>query len=304
MTYMAGIEAGGTKFICAVGDSEGKIFKKIRIDTTTPEETISEVVTFFKSQNNQYPIKAIGCGAFGPIDPNKKSTTYGCITSTPKPNWQNFNIVDALSESLQLPVGFDTDVNAAALGEYYWGSARGLSDFIYLTVGTGIGGGAMINGKLLHGAMHAEMGHILIPQDKAKDPFDGICPYHNNCLEGLASGPALKSRWQVDSALKLANDHPAWEIQAEYLAIALCNYIMTLSPQRIILGGGVMKQSHLFPLIRQKVKQKLNDYIVNEMVNHLDESIVPVSLGDNTGVMGALALAKRAHLEYEMHEIN
>ncbi|TNF66633.1 MAG: ROK family protein [Gammaproteobacteria bacterium] len=304
MTYMAGIEAGGTKFICAVGDSEGKIFKKIRIDTTTPEETISEVVTFFKSQNNQYPIKAIGCGAFGPIDPNKKSTTYGCITSTPKPNWQNFNIVDALSESLQLPVGFDTDVNAAALGEYYWGSARGLSDFIYLTVGTGIGGGAMINGKLLHGAMHAEMGHILIPQDKAKDPFDGICPYHNNCLEGLASGPALKSRWQVDSALKLANDHPAWETEAEYLAIALCNYIMTLSPQRIILGGGVMKQRHLFPLIRQKVKQKLNGYIVNEMVNHLDESIVPVSLGDNTGVMGALALAKRAHLEYEMHEIN
>ncbi|MCF6764683.1 ROK family protein [Thiotrichales bacterium 19S3-7] len=301
MSYMAGIEAGGTKFICAIGDSEGKIFKKVRIETTTPDATIDEVVSFFKSQQKQYPLDAVGCGAFGPIDPNKNSKSYGLITSTPKLHWKDFNIVKALSEKLQLPIGFDTDVNAAALGEYYWGSARGLTDFIYLTVGTGIGGGAMVNGNLLHGAMHAEMGHILIPQDKTKDPFEGICPYHKNCLEGLASGPAIKARWQVESALMLDKSHPGWEIEADYLSIALTNYIMTLSPQRIILGGGVMKQQHLFPLIRQKVKQKLNQYIVNEMIDNLEKTIVPVSLGDNTGVMGALALAKRAHLEYELY---
>ncbi|MCF6768013.1 ROK family protein [Thiotrichales bacterium 19S11-10] len=301
MAYMAAIEAGGTKFICAIGNSEGKIFKKTRIETSTPDKTLPQVIDFFKSNQANYPLSAIGCGSFGPLNPNQASKNYGYITNTPKLAWQNFNIVKALKDSLNLPIGFDTDVNAALLGEYYWGSARGLTDFIYLTVGTGIGGGIMANGKLLHGVMHAELGHIFIPQIKSDKTFEGICPYHKNCLEGLASGTAIKARFKVDSALELKKDHLAWEYEAEYLAVALTNFILTLSPQRIILGGGVMKQSHLFPMIRQKVKDKLHNYIINESIENIDQAIVPVSLGDNTGVMGAIALARMAHLEHELN---
>lgn len=231
MNYIGAIEAGGTKFVCAIGNSDGQIFKKIRIDTETPEITMPKVIEFFQSNEKKFPIISLGIGCFGPVDPNKLSDTFGFITSTPKLSWRNFDIVQTLEKALNVPVGFDTDVNAAALGEYYWGAARNLTDFIYLTIGTGIGGGVMVNKSLLHGVMHAEMGHVLIPQNKEKDPFEGICPYHKNCLEGLASGPAIKERWQVNSALDLPKEHQAWELQAEYLAIGLCNYVLCYSPQ-------------------------------------------------------------------------
>lgn len=292
MTILAGIEAGGTKFICAIGDEHGTILDKIQIATQTPAETMDKVVTYF-SQTGE-TIAAIGIATFGPVDPDPKSKTYGHITSTPKPNWANFDMVGCVSTALKVPVGFDTDVNAAALGEGYWGAAQLLTDFIYLTIGTGIGGGAMVGGQLLHGAMHPEMGHIFVPQDVAKDPFAGVCPYHNNCLEGLASGPAINQRWQVNASLDLPPDHPAWELEAEYLGYALANYIKILSPQKIILGGGVMQQTHLLPKIRERIHQYVNGYVNNQMLANLDETVVAPGLGQNSGIAGALALAATA----------
>jgi len=284
------IEAGGTKFVCAVGSSPADLHIE-QFYTTTPEETIPNTIKFFKEQNSKNKLNAIGIGSFGPIDLDKSSNTYGYITSTPKPYWAYTDFVGAIKNEFDISIGFDTDVNAAALGEYYWGAAKGLSDFIYLTIGTGIGGGGMLNGKLMHGLAHPEMGHISIPLD-SKDEYKGKCPFHNNrCFEGVASGPAIQERWGKP-AKDLDSRHEAWELEAYYISLALINYICTLSPQRIIIGGGVMEQKHLFPLIHEKVGQMLNNYIQSpEIVKNINNYIVPPGLGKRAGVLGAIALA-------------
>jgi fructokinase len=222
------------------------------------------------------------------------SRTFGYITTTPKPGWANVDIVGPIRQAFDIPVGFDTDVNGAALGEHRWGVAQGLDTSVYLTVGTGIGGGGMINGKLMHGLVHPEMGHMPIPHDLHQDPFAGSCPFHGDCLEGLASGPALEARWG-QRAETMPPEHPAWELEAKYLALAVVSLICTLSPQRIILGGGVMQQAHLFPLIRHQVQQLLNNYVnAPAILEHVDEYIVPPGLGHRAGVKGAIALAQQA----------
>lgn len=293
MSVYGGIEAGGTKFVCAVGTNPEDLRDEIRFKTTTPDETIHRAVDYFREQNQLENILAIGIGSFGPIDLKKKSSTYGYITSTPKFNWENTNICGKIRDVLNVPIGFDTDVNAAALGEYKWGAAQGLTDFIYLTIGTGIGGGGMINGKLLHGLQHPEMGHIKIPHDINIDPYEGRCPFHKDCFEGLASGPAIKDRWGI-KAENLNEDHKAWDLEATYISYALTNYICTLSPQRIIIGGGVMNQKRLLPLIHDRVGRLLNNYIrAADIIDNMEKYVVLPKLGNRAGILGAIALAKR-----------
>lgn len=286
------IEAGGSKFVCAIGCGPDDLSNEIRFPTTTPEETIGKAIAYFQGQMKIHSLAAIGVGSFGPIDIRPGSPTFGYITTTPKPGWANTNFLGTLRKELDIPIYFDTDVNAAALGEHTWGAAQNLQSCLYLTVGTGIGGGAIVNGQLLHGFNHPEPGHLLLPQDKTRDPFPGTCPFHGNCLEGLASGPALEKRWGRP-AENLPADHPAWKLEAEYLALALANYILTLAPQRIIMGGGVMGQAHIFPLIRKEVKRLLNNYLaIPEVFDHLEDYIVPPLLGNRAGILGAIALAE------------
>ncbi len=279
------LEAGGTKMVCAVGDENGRIIEQKSIPTTTPDETMDLIAEYFKDKD----IKAIGVACFGPIDLDKTSETYGYITSTPKTAWKNYDIVGRIKKDLGIPVGFDTDVNGSLLGEITYGCAKGLSDAIYLTIGTGIGGGVMTNGKLLHGMLHPELGHIRIGK-RADDNGTSVCPFHDDCLEGLASGPSIESRWGK-KAIELKDDSKVWELEAEYIGNALVNYCMTLSPQKIILGGGVMHQTQLFPLIRKSFKERMNGYINTKTLENLDEYIVPASLNDDQGIMGAIKLA-------------
>jgi fructokinase len=286
-----GIEAGGTKFICGIGTSPADL-EVAQFPTSSPEITLAAVIEFFKSA--KVALRAIGIGSFGPIDPNPQSPHYGHITSTPKAGWANFDLAGTVRDALQLPVAFDTDVNAAMLGEARWGAARGLSDAIYLTIGTGIGGGALVHGELVHGLVHPEMGHLRLPHDRVRDAFTGICPFHGDCLEGLASGPAIQARWSA-IATTLPPDHPAWALEAQYLAYALNNLAVTLSPQRILLGGGVMQQSHLFDLVRAEFAQLLNGYVRHpELLEHLERYIQPPQLGARAGILGTIALAERA----------
>jgi fructokinase len=280
MPCVGGIEAGGTKFICAVGSGPDDL-QLGEVPTTTPEETIKRTVAFFKA--HPVNVSSIGIGSFGPIDPNPASPTFGYITATPKLAWRNFNFAGAIRESLGAGVAFDTDVNAAALGEFRWGAAQHLDTFLYLTVGTGIGGGGMVNGRLMHGRTHPEMGHIRIPHDRAQDPFDGCCPYHGDCLEGLACAPAIRARWGQPGE-SLPDDHAAWDLEAHYLALGIASWICTLSPQRIVLGGGVLGRKKLYPLVRAKVSALINDYVETP-------EIVPPLLGARAGVLGAIALA-------------
>ncbi len=290
-TLYGGIEAGGTKFICAIGTGPDDLRAETQFPTTTPEETFQRAAAFFREQP-EAPA-AIGIGSFGPVDLNTDSDTYGYITSTPKPGWGHADFVGAIRRALSIPIAFDTDVNAAALGEQRWGAAQELNTFLYLTIGTGIGGGGVVGGKPMHGLVHPEMGHLFIPR-LPDDPFEGNCPYHGDCLEGMTSGPALAARWGVP-ATQLEPDHPAWEFEAYYLAMALANYIFTLSPERIIMGGGVMQQPQLFPLIRRNVKSMLNGYVQSPAIlERIDEYIVPPALGGKAGVLGALALAQTA----------
>lgn len=292
MQLFGGIEAGGTKFVCAVGTGPDDLRVVERFPTTTPAETIAQVAAFFRRFPE--PVAAVGIGAFGPVDLHPQSPAYGMITSTPKPGWQNTDLRGQIHAALQVPVGFDTDVNAAMLGEHRWGAARGLDTALYLTVGTGIGGGAVVGGRLLHGLVHPEMGHIPVRRDPRRDPFAGVCPFHGDCLQGLAAGPALEGRWGTRAA-NLAPDHPAWALEAHYLALALVSFICTLSPQRIILGGGVMQQEHLFPRVREQVQGLLQGYVQSPAIlERIDEYIVPPALGSQAGVLGAIALAQQA----------
>ncbi len=294
MSLFGGIEAGGTKFVCAVGTGPEDLRAEVRFPTTTPEECISQAIAFFREQAQREPLAALGIASFGPVDPNPKSPTFGYVTTTPKPHWAHTDFVGPISQALGVPIGFDTDVNGAALGEYRWGAAQGLDTFVYLTIGTGLGGGAMVNGKLLHGLMHPEMGHMPIPHNWDADPYAGFCPYHGDCWEGLSAGPALEGRWGV-RAYNIPPEHPAWELEAHYLALGLVNIICTLSPQRIIMGGGVMDQQHLFPLIHNNVYSMLNGYIQSrQLLENMDSYIVPPGLGNQAGVLGAIALAEAA----------
>jgi fructokinase len=285
------IEAGGTKFICGIGTGPDDL-ETVQIPTTTPAATLDAAIDFFRPRRPE--LRAVGIASFGPIDLNPESWTYGYITSTPKAGWRNCDIAGAVGKSLDLPVGFDTDVNGAARGEARWGAAQGLSDFVYLTVGTGIGGGAMTNGRLLHGLTHPEMGHIRIPHDRNRDNFAGVCPFHGDCLEGLASGPAIQARWGA-SLRDVPATHPAVALEAHYLALAIANWVCTLSPRRIVLGGGVMQQEHLFPLIRQELLTLLNGYVqAGEITECIDHYVVPARLGGRAGALGGLVLAEEA----------
>ncbi len=291
-----GIEAGGTKWVCAIGTGPDDLRAETRFPTTTPAETLAQAIAFFRAHGVEH-LAAIGVGSFGPVDLNPASPRYGYITTTPKPGWQDTSVVGVLQEALGVPIGFDTDVNAALLGERRWGAAQDCDVAVYITVGTGIGGGAVVGGNLVHGLIHPEMGHIRLVRDPARDSFPGICPYHGDCLEGLACGPALAARWQVP-AEQLPPDHPAWELEADYLGQAVATLLCILSPERIIIGGGVMSQPHMFPLVRAAAQRWLNGYLQHPRILRApDQLIVPPALGGRAGVLGALALAQAAVAE-------
>jgi fructokinase len=290
-----GIEGGGTKFVCAVGTGPNDIRAEANFKTTTPQETMEQAISFFKQQEGKFgKLASIGFACFGPLDPNPASPTYGHILPTPKPGWSNADVVGILRSAFDIPIAFDTDVNGAALGELQWGKGQGLSTFIYLTVGTGIGGGVYAEGKLLHGLIHPEMGHVPLPHDKTKDPFEGVCPFHGDCFEGLASGIAIEKRWG-QRGNSLPPEHPAWDLEAEYISDALAAYSYMLSPQRIIIGGGVGQLPHLLPRIQQRTYKLINGYIKSPVIlEHIEDYIANPGLGNLSGVLGALALAKQA----------
>jgi fructokinase len=282
------LEAGGTKMVCALGKEDGTIVEQVSIPTTTPEETIPLIIDYFKDKD----IAALGVGSFGPVDVNKESDTYGYILDTPKIPWKYYDLLGNIKKQLNVPVELDTDVNGSCLGEMTFGSSKGLDSVVYITIGTGVGVGGAVNGQLLHGMLHPEAGHILLRQHP-EDTFEGSCPYHGPCLEGLAAGPAIEKRWGK-KAVELKDNDKVWEMEAYYIAQALVNYILTLAPRRIILGGGVMHQEQLFPLIRIEVKRLLNGYLNTKEINDMEHYIVPASLNDDQGIMGCIQLAKIA----------
>ncbi len=290
---LGALEAGGTKMVCAIGNENGEILERISIPTETPDITMPKLISYFADKE----IEALGIGCFGPIDLNRDSDTYGYITTTPKLAWKNYNIVKTFQDALNVPVGFDTDVNGSALGEATWGITKGLENSMYITIGTGIGTGIITNGKLLHGMLHPEGGHLLLSRHP-KDSFEGTCPYHKTCLEGLASGPAIEARWR-EKGTELAERREVWELEAYYIAQALVDYIMVISPQRIVIGGGVMHQEHLMPLIREEVKRQLAGYIDTKELLNMDQYVVLPSLNDNQGIMGALKLGLN---EYQLEK--
>jgi fructokinase len=301
-----GVEAGGTKFVCVAGPSINRIESEIRFPTTSPQETIQRVVDFFKPFQARGELAAIGIGSFGPVDLDKKSALYGFITTTPKPGWQNTDLVGTIQKALHVPVTFDTDVNTAAYGELMaTPDGDQLNPFVYITVGTGIGVGIIANGEPVHGLVHTEGGHILLPHDKEVDPFPGTCPYHQDCWEGLASGPALKARWGT-AGQDLPDDHPGWQLEAHYIALAIANIIMLYSPHRIVLGGGVAQHCGLIEMVRSDVLRILNGYVRSPvLLENIDGYIVPPSLGNQSGGIGAIAMAKqylsRHPLEGKVH---
>jgi fructokinase len=292
MTKIFGaIEAGGTKFICATVDHQRNIIRQARIATTTPEETLGQVLEFFRA--GEESIVSLGISSFGPLDLDPASKHYGHITETPKLAWRYCDLLTPLKR-LGVPMAIDTDVNGSALGEHVAGAAVGINTFVYFTIGTGIGGGGMVEGRLLHGLSHPEMGHMCIPHDRSVDPFPGACPSHGDCFEGLAAGPAIEKRWGK-KAEELPPEHPAWDLEARYIAMALANTIYILSPKMIILGGGVMEGQFLFPRIRAEVKKIIAGYISHPMLSdNIDSFIVPPGLGSRSGIIGSAALAERA----------
>ena len=286
---VGGIEAGGTKWVCGVGGADGRLLATATIPTTDPQQTIARAVAFFREHGMP---EAIGIGAFGPVDLRPTSPTFGSITTTPKPGWAYTDLVSPFREALGVPVTVDTDVNAAALAEWLWGAGVGLETFSYVTVGTGIGGGAVVNGRLLHGHLHPELGHMRIPHDRARDPFPGTCSFHGDCFEGLASGEAMRRRWGV-RAEQLA-DTAAWELEAEYLAHGLLNVVCALAPERIIVGGGVAGRPGLLALVRERLRDLMAGYLDMPSLSdpaQLERYVVAPLLGGRSGLLGALALA-------------
>ena len=290
MMYLGALEAGGTKMVLSRLDENGGMLERTTLPTETPEITLPAMIEWFLA----HPVTALGIGSFGPVDLRRDSPTYGYITQTPKLAWRNAPLLPVLRDALAIPVGLDTDVNAAAMAEAELGAARGLDSCLYVTIGTGVGGGLVIGGKPVHGLTHPELGHQLLRPDP-RDPMpEGVCPYHKGCLEGLAAGPSLQKRWGVP-AYELPEDHVGWEIEAGYLAQMCHNAIMSFSPEKIILGGGVMQQSFLIPMVRERTVALLGGYLSHPTVERgLDDLIVAPGLGIHSGVMGAWLLAKRA----------
>ncbi|MFD1956650.1 ROK family protein [Paenibacillus thailandensis] len=287
--FIGAIEAGGTKIVCGIGKEDGQIVDRVSFPTENPDVTIPRIVEYFRDKS----IEAIGVGTFGPINLDKNSPQYGFITTTPKPGWSNFDFLGTLKTFFDLPFGWDTDVNAAALSEAVWGAAKNLDSCVYYTIGTGVGVGVYAEGRLVHGLMHPEGGHVPVKRHP-DDAFAGFCPYHSDCLEGMAAGPAIEKRWGIKGS-ELPVDHPAWAMEAHYIGQALTSTILMLAPKKIILGGGVMHQEQLFPLIRSEVQKNLNGYMnIPEIVSGIDSYIVPPGLGDNAGLCGALALGLAA----------
>lgn len=286
------IEAGGTKIVCGIGNEYGELEARISFPTQSPEIVTTKIVDFFKDEQ----LDAIGLGTFGPIDLNRNSKTFGYITTTPKPNWSYFNFLGELKKHFSVPIGFDTDVNGAALAEAIWGNAKGLKNCVYYTVGTGIGVGVYTEGQLVHGLLHPEAGHMPVRRH-LQDTYKGFCPYHEDCLEGLAAGPAIEERFGI-SGSELGSNHIAWKFEAHYLSEALVSTILLLSPEKIILGGGVMHQQQLFPMIRAAVQKKLNGYVAHEhILSDIEHYIVSPGLGDNAGLCGAIAIGLREYDE-------
>jgi len=276
---VGGVETGGTRVRCAVGTGPDDVRAETTVPTTTPAETLRRVLEFFRAHTE---ITAVGAACFGPIDLDRSSPTFGRITTTPKPGWRGADVVGAL-RTLSVPVAFDTDVNGAALAEYRWGAGRGVDPFVYVTVGTGIGGGAIVGARPVHGLVHPEMGHVPITRDSA-DTFAGACPYHRDCLEGLASAVALSQRWGALPET-LPAEHEAWRLQARYLALGVAAIAAVLSPPRIVLGGGVMRAAGLPARVRAETVKTLAGYV-------RAPDLVPPALGERAGVLGALALAQ------------
>jgi fructokinase len=278
-----GIEAGGTRWNCAIGGAEGtELSRTETFPTTTPTETLARAAGFFADEPG---LEALGLGLFGPVDVHRDSPRWGTILRTPKPGWEDTDVAGALSEALGVPIALDTDVNAAAVGEWRHGAAQGLDTFVYVTVGTGIGGGVFANGRPVHGLQHPEVGHMLIPHDRARDPFEGCCPFHGDCLEGLASGTAMRERWGRPG--EELTDPAAWELEAEYLALGLANVVTMLSAERIVLGGGVGRAPGLIERVRARLADALAGYV------EAPEVVAP-GLGPRSGVVGAISLARGA----------
>jgi fructokinase len=285
-----GVEGGGTKWICAVGTGPDDLRAIETIPTTDPEETLGRVAAFFSGYSD---LAAVGVGSFGPLDLDEASVSYGSITTTPKRGWRGTNVKEVLASKLALPVAIDTDVDAAAIGEGRFGAARGVGTFCYITIGTGIGGGAIVDGSVVHGLLHPEFGHMRVPHDRERDPFPGLCPFHADCFEGLASGGALRERYGVPA--HELNDNAAWELEAEYIALGLINIVSVLSPQRIVLGGGVSKGPGLFPLVRGRLSALAGGYFDSPaLAEEIGGYVAPPALGDRAGVIGALELARTA----------
>ena len=285
------LEAGGTKMVCSIGNLKGGILQRASFPTADPESTIAQIVDFI----GKFDVAALGVGSFGPLDLNPQSPTYGYITLTPKAGWRNYPLMPELARRLNVPVAVDTDVNAAALAEFTMGAGVGKRSLLYVTVGTGIGGGLIAEGNLVHGLVHPEIGHMFLAPLQSDPMPGGVCPFHRGCLEGLASGPAIEKRWGLSAKL-MSEDHPAWELEAAYLAQMCANMILAVSPEIIVLGGGVMQQMHLFPKIREKTLELLGGYVASDKVTKegISSYIVPPALGINSGVTGALLLGARA----------
>ena len=295
-TLFGGVEAGGTKWVCAKGTGPHDLAEVEVIPTTTPPETLGRVIEFFKRDGGR--VSALGVGSFGPVDLRVGSQTFGWIMKTPKPGWAGTDVVGPLAEELSVPVAFDTDVNAAALAEQRWGAAQGISDFVYMTVGTGIGAGIVLDGRPVHGSAHPEFGHILIPHDRRVDPFPGACAFHGDCLEGMASGAALLARYGRPA--EELDDPVAWELEAHYLAAGIVNAFLVLRPERVVVGGGVAKRPGLLPMVRTHVRQLIGEYVeLASDVSDTDQLVIPPALGDRAGVLGAICLAMTACPEQE-----
>jgi len=286
-----GVETGGTWCVCALGRGPDQIVAEERFRTTEPAPTLSRIAAFFDSNPGA---SAIGIGAFGPVDLHPDSPTWGYVTTTPKPGWEHVPVASVIRDRLGVPVVFETDVNAAAIGEHTWGAGRGLGSLCYLTVGTGIGGGLMRDGRPWHGLVHPEIGHMRIPHDRDRDPFDGSCPVHGDCWEGLASGRAIAERWRIDPE-RLGDAHPAWELEADYLALGIQNVVMVASPERVIVGGGVMERAPLLEMLRPRVRGFIAGYLETPRLDReIDAYLVAPALGDRAGVLGAIAMARSA----------
>ncbi|HEY8763309.1 MAG TPA: ROK family protein [Solirubrobacteraceae bacterium] len=283
-----GVETGGTWCVCAVGRGPDEIVREEQFPTTHPRETLARIVEFFRAGP---ALTAIGVGSFGPVDLDPESPTWGHVTTTPKPGWQHVSVAPVIRDELGVPVAFDNDVNAAALGEYRWGAGEGAASVCYLTVGTGIGAGLLLDGRPRHGLVHPEVGHIRIPRDPG-DAFEGTCPVHGDCWEGLACGPAMAKRWDT-SPEELPDDHPAWGLEAGYLALGILSIVLVASPERMIVGGGVMAQPALPGMVRRRLRELLAGYLETPALGDaIDSYLVAPALGDRAGVLGAIALAQ------------